>query len=623
MIVGMKRVSIVMRSHEKVNTLRALRRIGVMHLDDVEVQSETLSQLTDRISDYETISAILKERAKKVKMPQGRQILSAGDFVVAHDHLVDLVDTEEALKENLARLTKDRDLLAPYGEFDMKGLRDIGSYGYELFFYSLEKKVLSSIETDYIPIASDGRHTVIATVGVQLPDDGRTERIHWPHTSLSETLALIEHDSSRLQQVVQEIQENVYLLPSYDFHTRVVSQEIEFEKVEEGMQESHSLISWISGYIPEDRLDQFKAFAAEQKVGYSLSDPDEEEIPPTKVKNNKVISIISPVFDLLGTVPGYREYDISMWFLMFFAVFFAMIIGDGAYGLILLTIAAGAHLKTKKANNGIILLYVMSTASIVWGAITGAWFGSQWIIENVGFLNSLVIPQISAYPEVFGLEATTAQNTVMQLCFIIGTLHLSLACVINIHKKIGEKDISLVADLGWLMMIDALYFLVLLLVIETPVNLPAITTVVLTGLLLVILFGAQGPNIPFVKGLLGGLAGLFTTFLDSISAFGNIISYIRLFAVGMASLAIAQSFNSMASMMMHGFAIPAAILILLLGHSLNFVMALLSVVVHGVRLNLLEFSGQLGMEWTGYAYEPFKETVEPTSHTLVETTIRS
>jgi len=172
-------------------------------------------------------------------------------------------------------------------------------------------------------------------------------------------------------------------------------------------------------------------------------------------------------------------------------------------------------------------------------------------------------------------------------------------------------------------MIDALYFLVLLLVIETPVNLQAITTVVLTGLLLVILFGAQGPNIPFVKGLLGGLAGLFTTFLDSISAFGNIISYIRLFAVGMASLAIAQSFNSMASMMMHGFAIPAAILVLLLGHSLNFVMALLSVVVHGVRLNLLEFSGQLGMEWTGYAYEPFKETVEPTSHTLVETTIRS
>ena len=269
MIIGMKRVSIVMRSHEKVNTLRALRKVGVMHLDDVEVQSETLTQLTDRLSDYETISAILKERAKKVKTPKDQQILSSQDFLVAHEHLVDLVDTEEALKENLARLSKERDLLSPYGEFDMKGLRDICSYGYELFFYALDKKVLSSIEADYIPIASDDRHSVIATVSDQLPDDGRAELIHWPHNSLSETSALIEQDSSRLQQVVKEIEENVYLLPSYAFHSRVVEQEIEFEQVEEGMEESHSLISWISGYIPEDRLDQFKAFAREEKVGYS------------------------------------------------------------------------------------------------------------------------------------------------------------------------------------------------------------------------------------------------------------------------------------------------------------------------------------------------------------------
>ena len=113
MIIGMKRVSIVMRSHEKVNTLRALRKVGVMHLDDVEVQSETLSQLTDRLSDYETISAILKERAKKVKTPKDQQILSSQDFLVAHEHLVDLVDTEEALKENLPGFQRRETSLPP------------------------------------------------------------------------------------------------------------------------------------------------------------------------------------------------------------------------------------------------------------------------------------------------------------------------------------------------------------------------------------------------------------------------------------------------------------------------------------------------------------------------------
>ncbi|MBW6458803.1 MAG: ATPase, partial [FCB group bacterium] len=107
--------------------------------------------------------------------------------------------------------------------------------------------------------------------------------------------------------------------------------------------------------------------------------------------------------------------------------------------------------------------------------------------------------------------------------------------------------------------------------------------------------------------ILSGLGGLFNTFLDGISSFSNIISYIRLFAVGMATVAIASSFNGIAAQMSQGPAIIGAIIILLIGHGLNIIMALLSVVVHGIRLNVLEFSGQLGLEWTGYKYQPFKE----------------
>ena len=147
-----------------------------------------------------------------------------------------------------------------------------------------------------------------------------------------------------------------------------------------------------------------------------------------------------------------------------------------------------------------------------------------------------------------------------------------------------------------------------------------IAAVVLLGFVLVVCFGGMSPDKTFAQGLKAGLGNAFTVFLNTISAFGNIMSYIRLFAVGMASLAIAQSFNNMAlgfkgPLVVVGFLIfvgmfmetIAAILILLIGHGLNIVMGLLSVVVHGVRLNLLEFSGQLGMEWTGTAYAPFKK----------------
>ena len=150
--------------------------------------------------------------------------------------------------------------------------------------------------------------------------------------------------------------------------------------------------------------------------------------------------------------------------------------------------------------------------------------------------------------------------------------------------------------------------LVLFLVLNEEVNFGIIIAGVAAGFVLICLFGKQEPGVPFVKGMVKSLSDAFTVFLNTISCFGNVMSYIRLFAVGMASLAIADSFNSMAGGLLSGFALPAGILVLVLGHGLNLIMGLLSVVVHGVRLNLLEFSNQLGMEWNGYSYDPFRET---------------
>jgi V/A-type H+-transporting ATPase subunit I len=205
------------------------------------------------------------------------------------------------------------------------------------------------------------------------------------------------------------------------------------------------------------------------------------------------------------------------------------------------------------------------------------------------------------------METASVQNSVMKFCFSIGVIQLSLACLMNIRRKITRKDLSMLADIGWLLSICALYFMVLFLVINQPTNIKIVAAVVAVGFLLVAVFGGMSPEKTFAQGLKSGLSDTFTVFLNTISAFGNVMSYIRLFAVGMASLAIAQSFNNMSA----GFSGPlliVGIIIAAVGHIMNIVMGFLSVVVHGVRLNLLEFSGQLGMEWSGTAYEPFKRT---------------
>ena len=383
-----------------------------------------------------------------------------------------------------------------------------------------------------------------------------------------------------------------------------------FEEVEASLVDEEEL-SYLVGYLPAKEEEQFTRLAKKNGWAYLLEEiSEDDEDVPTLIEYRKGFGIIKPVFDILGTVPGYREYDISTWFLLFFTLFFAMIIGDAGYGLIFLIVGISIHISSKKANTLVMLIYVLSLATILWGSLTGTWFGSIEILQSIPFLQKLVIPQISNYPELFGIEAITAQNTVMKFTFIIGTVQLSLACIINVVLKARNKDLSLVADFSWLISLLALYYIVLLLVIGADVNIKALFVIIGIAFVMILLFGAQGPGVSFVQGVKSGLAGFFTTFLDTISAFSNIMSYIRLFAVGMASIAIAQSFNAMAGGMLKGFALPAGIIILVVGHGLNLVMGLLSVMVHGVRLNLLEFSGQLGMEWTGIQYQPFAETVE-------------
>ncbi|MGD1833393.1 MAG: V-type ATP synthase subunit I [Sphaerochaetaceae bacterium] len=612
MIVPMKRISIVMRTHEKTSALKKLRKMGVVHLDERKLQNEKIEDLASAQTSYRKINDLLLSYAKEQKKKIGNtgEVLDEKQFLTTHERLVWLSEQRNSHLQHMDELKRDIEFLTPFGEVSPEDLELLKRHSLELSVYKVATKSLKDIEQNYFRLFNEKKDTYIALTGDTLDESVVNTRISFPDRSLEQCRKLLAEDEDRIRTIDEEIAGDIAMVHSYRYYIGKNEQDQIFENVQSSMDESDSIVSWLSGYIPETALDSFRTFAKENNLAYALDDPKEDENPPTYVKNNKVVSIISPVFDILGTVPGYREYDISMWFLMFFAIFFAMIVGDGAYGAIFFSGAIALHLKSRKATNAVVLLYVLSTTSIIWGAITGTWFGSQEILTSVPFLKSLVIPNISSFPELFSMEATTAQNTVMKFCFIIGTVQLSLACVMNIHRKIGQKDLSAVADAGWLIMVDSLYFVVLMLVINETIQVQTVAALVGVGFVLVVLFGAQGPGISFLKGLAGGAANLFTTFLDSISTFSNIISYIRLFAVGMASLAIAQSFNNIASSMMSGFAIPVGILILLIGHGLNLVMALLSVVVHGVRLNLLEFSGQLGMEWTGYQYNPFRETVK-------------
>ena len=593
MIEKMKKVYIVSSVSKKDKMLESLRDLGVLHLAERKSPDRVLSE---RFANLSKVEMALKDYAKK-DQPKA-ELLTDEEFEELFKKTQETMDQKSVLIQERSAAVSEAERIFDWGDFSPSQIKELRNLGYDLHFYKIApgdlEAALQSPDVKLVRLASVDNMDTIAVLG-KLPDDIPASEFVVPEKGLSE-----------LRKEIADCDAGLGLNTPVTTQDPMKTQNDEAFSAASRTAEEDEDFTWLTGYVPEADLDSFKEFAAKNQLAWAAEDPaEDDELVPTKVRYNKVTRFIEPLFDILGILPGYHEQDVSLWFLIFFTIFTAMIIGDGAYGCIFLIVAIALTVKFKKVNNAIFLVYILSIATIVWGAITGTWFGTE-LAMKVPFLKALVIPNFSNYPELFGVTATEQQNTIMKFAFTLGVIQISLGCLLSIKKKISEKNLSFVADIGWLIAVVSMYLLSLYLVIGQSINIVPVFAAIGVAFVIVVLFGGMSPDKSFSQGLKAGLGNAFTVFLDTISCFGNVMSYIRLFAVGMASLAIAQSFNDIAAGL-KGPMVILAVVVLLIGHGLNLIMGLLSVVVHGVRLNVLEFSGQAGLEWTGIAYEPFKK----------------
>ncbi len=602
MIEKMKAVCIVAQDSHKEELLTTLRDLGILHIAEKQAAD---ADVLKRFSMLSHLSLELKDYAKEENGET--TTLSDEQFEQMYQNTVRALEQMTMIKEKRTDLVLEAERIKMWGDFDAPMVKRLCDQ-LDLHFYRMEKREYKRIKQDahikWIRLSPVEKMETVAVFG-RLDTSVRAMEFVIPPKGLSQLQEEIKHCDLQLSSCEAVLREAAGHLNSYAAQLLKTQNDAEYSSADRSLAYQNGLV-WTTGYIPDAEKEAFINAAKEHNWAWLMNDVQQgDENVPTKIRYNKLTALIKPVFDILGTVPGYAEYDISFWFLAFFTLFFAMIIGDAGYGLLFLIGTVAVHIKSKHVTNVTLLFYLLSGATVVWGALTGTWFGLEGAM-NIPLLKSLVIPSFANYPEYFGLSATTTQNSVMKFCFSIGVIQLALACVMNIKRKICRHNLSWLSDLGWLLSISALYLMVLYLVIGQNIQLGIVGAVVGLGFLLVVLFGGMEPGKTFGQGLKAGLGNTFTAFLDTISAFGNVMSYIRLFAVGMASLAIAQSFNNMASGF-HGALVIVGAIIMIIGHVLNIVMGFLSVVVHGVRLNLLEFSGQLGMEWSGTAYNPFRD----------------
>ena len=608
MIEKMQKVYVVSSVSRKESLLEELRTLGILHLSE---KKSACPEAIERFADLsKTLSVLIeyKPDKSKGKNKTEKEILPDDDFEKLYQEVRACLERRSSLTQNRSNASAEIDRIRSWGEFLPSDCEELRKNGYDLHFYQMTKKEYQELVKDeniqLIHLSPVDKMETVAVLG-KLPVGVSALEFVLPEKSLTQLSAYVEECDKELAECEEQLKNAALYSESFRAQLLKAQNEEIYSSADASAEQDEDLV-WLGGYIPENDVDTFKEAASANGWAYSLDDVagDDEQVP-TKIRYNKVSRLIKPVFDILSISPGYREQDISLWFFLFFILFFAMIIGDAGYGCLILIGTIVVHVKTKKMNNILFLMYVLSIATIAWGAVTGTWFGIKEAME-VPILKALVIPGFANYPEYFNVTAHEQQNNIMRFSFTIGAIQMILGSILAIKKKIMEKNLTWIADLGWIIAIMSMYLLSLYLVTGYEVPLVPVFGGIGVAFLLVILFSGMTPDRSVGQGLAAGLKDAFTTFLNTISCFGNVMSYIRLFAVGMAGLAIAQSFNGIAA----GFSGPwvvVGIIVLIIGHGLNLIMCFLSVVVHGVRLNVLEFSGQVGLEWTGVPYEPYKK----------------
>jgi V/A-type H+-transporting ATPase subunit I len=284
-----------------------------------------------------------------------------------------------------------------------------------------------------------------------------------------------------------------------------------------------------------------------------------------------------------------------------------MIFGDAGYGVILMLIALFGIFKTVKKGvpQGLKMMLLLSVFNVAWGVATCSWFGVD--LQNVPqSLKDISLSYVSAAKS----EQWMVDQNLQIFCFSLGLLQMTIAHISGIFRNI--KSLKVFAEIGALAMLWGMYNVVLFLVASnTYRSFPLLQESVYLlagGFILTFIFGSYEGSVG--QSVLSSVKNLISVVLGVTNVFSDIMSYIRLWAVGLAGASIATTVNTMAGPMLGSFLIFIGIILLMFGHGLNLILNVLSVLVHGVRLNTLEFSGHIGLTWSGTPYRPFMEKVK-------------
>ena len=600
MITKMKKLTFLIYHKEYEQFLQSIRDLGVVHVAEKALGTAENTELQESIRLSNRYASTIKFlQSLNVELKEQKGDAARGEKALEEVEALQLEKTQ--LQHQLQACDKERAALEVWGDFEPASVYRLQDAGYQVDFYICSEKNfneewLEAYHATEINRIGSRIYFITITKKGSLPEL-EVESAKLPVMSLSQLTARCEG----MEQQIKEVDDKLAAIAGEKLLSLQAAQanvhsQIEFSKVVLNTEQAaDNKLMLLQGWAPATQISEITNFLNQQEVYFEIADPTPEDNVPIQLNNKGFFRLFEPIMKLY-MLPKYNELDLTPFFAPFFMLFFGLCLGDSGYGLFMVLGVTVYRMLAKNISASmkpiLTLVQILGASTFFCGMLTGTFFGFNLYGNDIPFFNKM--------RDLFFLD----NQWMFNLSLILGAVQIIFGMVLKAANQTIQFGFKYaLSTVGWIIVLvsTALAFL-----LGDVMPMGGTAHLVILGIagVLIFLFNSPGKNIFLNIGL-----GLWDSYNMATGLLGDILSYVRLFALGLSGGILASVFNSLAAGMSPDNAIAGPIvmvLIFLIGHSINMFMNILGAMVHPMRLTFVEFFKNSGYEGGGKEYKPFK-----------------
>ena len=610
MISKMNKLSFLIYHKEYEMFLEKLRELGVVHVEKRQ-GAEMDANLQAFMQKRTAYQSLLKSMTLAAASFEGTA--SGAPSTLTIEQVVDSYESQQehiqALNMQLPVLDKEIDAMEVWGEFDWNVIEQLKVNGWQLQFYCCPDKSFEEVWMDDYNatiINRKGGQCYFVTVN-QMPVELEAEVVRLPKRRLSELV----REQEQLKADIKKANETLDLFcientPVVEKALDSLESDINLMEVEQlgGERMAEGAIVMMEGWVPVENDAEVRKMLDESGVYYEIRAAEKEDNAPIKLKNGKISRAFEMLTKMYG-MPDYGEFDPTPLLAPFYALFFGMCVGDAGYGLLLVLLGFYLKKKLSKSMAGMMnLLITLGAATTIVGAVFNTFFGASLTDLNLPeWMNSLIIS---------GKWDGTSYDKTMVIALLVGMFHICFAMTVKAicsTARYGFKNA--LSDWGWWLLVGGS-------VVVATLNYLGVMDMDMSKMAFIGIGGVSAIGIYLLNNIRRNVfanigAGLWDTYNMATGLMGDLLSYLRLYALGLAGGMLGGVFNTLGMQLRDSmgdflFGIPGWIcfgLIFVAGHGLNIALSCLSGYVHSIRLTFVEYFKNSGYDGKGVEYKPF------------------